>query len=222
MNKLIGKGFFNLFNLVFFLILISCGEQQPKEIGLPFYNKADFTPEWIDESSSEYERIHTIGNFSFTNQFGKKITEENIKNKITIANFFFTSCPGICPKMMNNLDRVQTKYGEDNEVVLLSHSVTPWVDSVDVLFNYAEVNNITSPNWHLLTGDKLELYTMGRDSYFADEGFGKSVTLEDDFLHTENIVLVDFEGRIRGVYNGTLKLETNRLLEDIQWLKDNK
>ena len=121
--------------------------------------------------------------------------------------------------MTNNLQRVQEAFAQDDEVMLVSHTVMPWLDSVEVLKDYALKNEIQTSKWQLLTGDKNLIYQLGRQSYFADEGFGKSVTDIDDFLHTENIVLVDGNQHIRGVYNGTLPLEMTRLIEDIQRLK---
>ncbi|MFY0606014.1 MAG: SCO family protein [Cyclobacteriaceae bacterium] len=201
------------------LVLISCGQKEPTEVLLPYYSQADFTPVWMDPDDSDLEKVHTIAPFSFTNQDGKTVTQENLKGHIYVANFFFSICPSVCPRMTNNLQRVQAAFEQDDSVLLVSHSVMPWVDSVSVLKEYAQRNDIQSGKWHLLTGEKREIYELGRSSYFADEGFGKSVTEESDFLHTENVVLVDPNLRIRGVYNGTIPLEMARLIEDVERLK---
>lgn len=211
---------FKISLIAFMITLFSCENDSQDIIKLPFYNSAEFTPEWIEEGTPQYNSIHIIKEFSFKNQHGKLISKNTIHDKIIVSNFFFTSCPGICPKMMDNLIKVQNAFSEDSDFAILSHSVTPWIDSVNQLKNYAIHKNIHATNWHLLTGDKKEIYDIARLSYFADEGFGKSVTIEDDFLHTENVVLVDTKGRIRGVYNGTLQVEISRLIEDIKFLKE--
>lgn len=188
-------------------------------VSLPFYSQADFTPEWIEADDLASGDIHTIAPFKLLNQHGDTLTNNDLRGKIYVANFFFTICPTICPRMTNNLERVQKAFEQDDSVLLVSHTVMPWIDSVATLQKFARLNGIQSGKWHLLTGAKKDLYTLGRESYFADEGFGKSVTEESDFLHTENVVLIDAHQRIRGVYNGTLPLEMSRLIEDIRKLK---
>lgn len=203
------------------ILMFSCDQTSSENevITLPFYNDPQFTPQWIEEGSESYNQIHTISNFSFQDQHNQTITQKDMEGKIFVSNFFFTSCPGICPRMMANIMKVQEEFKDDENFAILSHSVTPWIDSVAQLKSYAMHKGITSKNWHLLTGEKLAIYTIARESYYADEGFGKSVTIEDDFLHTENLVLVDTKGRIRGVYNATLQVEINRLIDDIKLLQ---
>lgn len=203
--------------LIAMVIIVTGCASGSKEIRLPYYTQVDFTPQWM--SSEEAETIHKVADFSLTNQEGQQITNADLEGKIYVANFFFTICPTICPKMTNNLQRIQEAYPNDDGVLLVSHTVMPWMDSVQVLKEFAQRHDINSNKWHLLTGDKDLIYSLGRTSYFADEGFGKSVTDESDFLHTENIVLVDGDQHIRGVYNGTLPLEMARLIEDILRLK---
>ncbi|WP_420583203.1 SCO family protein [Reichenbachiella sp.] len=216
MNKVILAG------LVSFCIW-SCTESKKErmnpEIELPFYNEATFTPEWISERDLKYDSIHTIKDFSFINQNGDIVTNGTFDGKIYVTNFFFTICPNVCPRMTKNLKKIQTEFAEDESVKILSHTVMPWVDSVGRLAEYARLNDIDDKQWQLVTGDKADLYSMAREAYFADEGFGKTATTEEDFLHTENIILIDTKRRIRGVYNGTLPLEIKRLIEDIQTLK---
>ncbi|MGZ3756868.1 MAG: SCO family protein [Mucilaginibacter sp.] len=201
--------------LVIFVTACSTGD---KPAALPFFNTADFTPAWIDASDPAYKTIHTISDFSFTNQLGNTISNKDVVGKIYVANFFFTSCGSICPQMMSNLAKVQDVFAKDDEVVILSHSVTPLHDNTSVLFKYAEMHHINNNKWWLLTGDKDALYKLARQSYFAENtnGFKKS---PDEFLHTENLILVDRHGRIRGVYNGSLQLEVDNLIKHINLLK---
>ncbi len=209
----------NTIYLLFSMLLISCisgGKDQTLLIELPYYNTADLTPRWIDSDDPEYSKIHTIAPFSFLNQNGDTVTTDTFADKIYVANFFFTICPGVCPKMNGNLKLVQEAFADDNRVKILSHSVMPWVDSVAQLNKYALRNGINSEMWHLVTGDKDEIYKLARESYFADEGFGKGLTSLEDFLHTEKIILIDRQKRIRGIYTGTLPMDINRLIEDIQ------
>lgn len=189
-------------------------------IDLPYFIEETFTPVWINESSDEYDIIHTIDGFSFQNQEGKLITQKDTDGKIYIANFFFSICPGVCPKMTNNLHLVQEEFRRNKNVMILSHTVMPWVDSVERLHAYAELNDVNVDHWQLLTGDKSIIYNLARTSYFADEGFGKTVTTAEDFLHTEKLILIDQKRRIRGVYNGTLPIEAKRMIEDIYTLLD--
>jgi len=189
-----------------------------KETTLPFFNSAEFTPEWISETSISYRNIHTIPDFEFINQNGEKVTKSTYKDKIYVADFFFTTCPGICPRLAKNMGKLQEAFKNDEEVLLLSHSVTPEQDSVPVLKAYAKENNVDSKKWNLVTGNKNEIYDIARKSYFADEDFVKTQD-ESAFIHTENFILIDKKGRIRGVYNGTLAIETERILRHIQLLK---
>ena len=201
---------------IFLTLVISCNKTDVEK--LPFYNSPDFTPEWIKNGSGANGEIHNIAPFSFTNQNNETVTQETFSNKIYVADFFFTSCPGICPKLTKNMSDLQEYFINDEEILLLSHTVTPWMDTVAQLKNYAENNDIIDGKWHLVTGDQEKLYTIARKYYFAemDEGYNKTA---DDFLHTENFILVDKQRRIRGVYNGTLSVNVNRLIKDIELLK---
>jgi protein SCO1/2 len=186
---------------------------------LPYYNTPDFTPQWLDNQIDVKNKIkHQIADFKLTNQQGKTVSQADLQNKIHIANFFFTSCSSICPMMTDNLKKVQTAFQNDEDVVLLSYSVMPWVDSLSQLQSYAKNKAILPQSWHLLTGGQGDIYKLARQSYFAEEemGFAKDST---DFLHTERVVLVDKSRRIRGVYNGTLALDMERLIADIKVLK---
>jgi protein SCO1 len=180
---------------------------------LPYYTSADFTPVW--EANKLTSTLHAIPDFSFIDQDNKTVTSQTFGNKIYIANFFFTSCGSVCPKMTKNLLKVQKAF-PGVELGIISHSVTPWIDSVPRLKEYAERFGLDS-RWHLVTGDKQSIYQLARHGYFAGEqaGFTKDST---EFLHTEHVLLVDKKKHIRGVYNGTLELEINRLIDDINLL----
>ena len=198
------------------ILFTSCSEPQER---LPYFNSADFTPIFLTSNEEVEEQItHKLAPFHFLNQEGEVVSNEDIEGKIHVANFMFTSCGSICPKMTNHMKVVSDSYHLDEEVVLLSFSVMPWKDDVDVLHEYVSNKEITDKNWHFLTGDKSEIYEIARTSYFAEEdiGFTKDSA---DFLHTEHFILVDQNQRIRGIYNGTLKLDMRQLIDDIQLLK---
>ena len=184
---------------------------------LPYYNEASFTPKWITSNSDALKAFHKIPDFSFTNQNGENITQNTFKDKIYITDFFFTTCPGICSMMTKNMDILQQEFINDDSVLLLSHSVTPTIDSVPQLKKYALDKNIGN-NWHLITGDKKEIYDLGRQFYFVEEDLGDPKGL-DDFLHTENFVLIDKNKHIRGIYNGLNKNSVLQLIADIKTLK---
>ena len=185
---------------------------------LPFINKPDFTPEWIKKSDPAYKSIHTIPAFSFTDQDGKTITEKTVEGKIYVADFIFTKCGSICPKMTTNMGILQDRFKNDDAVIFLSHSVTPESDSVPALKKYAEAKGVISGKWHLLTGDINKIYNLAKKEYYAGDTLGYYQT-GNEFLHTENFILIDKKRRIRGVYNGTLGVEMDRLGEDILTLK---
>jgi protein SCO1/2 len=206
--------------LTLLILLVSC-KSKPTEPPLPFINKPDFTPEWISKSDAEYKNIHRIPTFSFTDQDGKTITEKTVDGKIYVANFFFTRCGSICPKMTTNMGLIQAAFKNNDDVILLSHSVTPEMDSVPVLKKYANAKGVISGKWHLLTGREEDIYNLAKKQYYAGDTIGYYQT-GNEFLHTENFILVDKFRRIRGVYNGTLPLEAERLIEDINTLLKEK
>jgi protein SCO1 len=204
---------------IFFLIAFIAGcKSKPAALSLPFINKPDFTPEWIANNDPSYSSIHTIPAFSFTDQDNKTITEKEVDGKIYVADFIFTRCGSICPKMTTNMRTLQEKFKNDPDILLLSHSVTPEMDSVPVLKKYAAERGVISGKWHLLTGNKDDIYRLAKKEYYAGDTIGYYQT-GNEFLHTENFILVDKQRRIRGVYNGTLPLEMERLIDDIGELK---
>ena len=184
---------------------------------LPYYMDASFTPKWISSKSSD-TLIHKVPPFQLMNQLGDSISEKTFEDKIYVTDFFFTSCPGICPKMTNNMLLVQKEFEKDNDVLLLSHSVTPQYDSVPILKHYADAKGVIPNKWHLVTGNRNEIYDLGRFGYFVEEDLGIPKG-EDDFLHTENFVLVDKNRHIRGIYNGLNKTAISQLIADIKTLK---
>lgn len=183
---------------------------------LPIYNPADVNPELVDSTVQYKSKYHTIADFSFVNQNGDTITQKNYEGKIYVADFFFTTCGSICPKMTTNLEEVQKAVLNNPKVMLLSHTVFPEVDSIPVLKEYAIKHHVVDSKWNLVTGDKKEIYTMARKSYLAVK-LGRPDQLYD-MVHTENFVLVDQKRRVRGFYDGTNKEEIKRLLEDIDFL----
>jgi protein SCO1/2 len=183
---------------------------------LPIYNPSDVNPELVDSTIQYKSKYHTIADFSFVNQNGDTITQKNYEGKIYVADFFFTTCGSICPKMSTNLSEVQKAVLNNPKVMLLSHTVFPEVDSVSVLKAYAIKYGVVDSKWNLVTGDKKEIYTLARKSYLAVK-LGRPDQLYD-MVHTENFVLVDQKRRVRGFYDGTNKEEIKRLLEDIEFL----
>lgn len=191
----------------------------PKE-QLPVYNPTDVNPRLVDYSVQHIKKDHTIAEFILINQNGDTITNKTYENKIYIADFFFTRCATICPIMTNNMVALQKIYKDDDEVLFLSHSVTPVIDSISVLKQYAIDRGVLDEKWNLTTGSKKHIYELARKSYFAvlDEGDGG----EQDFIHTEQFVLVDSKRQIRGFYDGTDKNEIERIVKDIEILKKEK
>ena len=206
--------------LVFSIIVISLfySALKPKKT-LPIFNPSDVNPELVDTTVQYVANKHFISDFSFTNQNGKTITQKDYEGKIYVADFFFTTCKSICPKMTTNLVDVQKAFLHNPKVKLLSFSVMPDVDSVSVLKEYAKINGVVDSKWNLVTGDKKAIYTMARKSYLAVKQ-GKPDE-QYDMVHTENFVLVDSKKRVRGFYDGTNKAEIQRLIEDINWLCEN-
>jgi protein SCO1/2 len=214
------RKFFGFF-LVFSIITIYLFYSALKPVkSLPIFNPADVNPELVDSTVQYKSKYHTIADFSFTNQNGKTITQKDYEGKIYVADFFFTTCGSICPKMTTNLVDVQKAFLNNPKVILLSHSVLPDVDDVAKLKAYAIKNGVNDAKWNLVTGDKKEIYRMARKSYLAVKQ-GKPNELYD-MVHTENFVLVDAKRRVRGFYDGTKKEEIQRLITDINWLCDNK
>ena len=183
---------------------------------LPIYQPAEVNEKLVDTSIIHVSKYHKISDFKLINQNGEEITQEFYKNKIYVADFFFTTCQDICPIMTKNMYRLQEELKEDNDILFLSHTVIPEIDTVQQLKKYAVDNKIDESKWNLVTGDKKQIYELARKSYLAveDAEFG-----EYDMIHTENFMLIDKKRQIRGFYDGTNDLEIDRLLSDIEILK---
>lgn len=194
------------------ILVISCQEKTRK---LPYYNSSNFVPVW---EIPETETFHKIRPFNLVDQEGKPFSEKNLEGKITVVDFFFTSCPGICPKMTNSMSKIQAEFKNDDQIQLVSHSVTPDKDDVSIMAAYAKKNNIHYSKWKLLTGNKEEIYNLGRKFYFVEEDLGENKD-SSIFLHTENFVLIDENRLIRGIYNSLDPTSMQALVEDIKVLE---
>lgn len=183
---------------------------------LPVYNPSNFNMELVDSTVQKINKGHKIAEFKLLNQNGETITSKNYKGKIYVADFFFTRCTTICPIMTSNMKTVQDAFIDNDQVLFLSHSVTPDIDSVSVLRAYADKKGIIDGKWNITTGDKKHIYELARKSYFAvlEEGDGGL----QDFVHTEIFTLVDKDKQIRGNYDGTDKEDIQRLIGDINIL----
>lgn len=204
-------------SLVFVLILviavlIGWRLLRPRE-ALPVYHPKQLDRRLVDPHVQQQHGEHHISDFDLVDQQGRHITLKEVGGRIIVADFFFTTCATICPKMSVQMGRVQEEFKDEPRLVLLSHSVTPEMDSVPVLAEYAQRHGADPERWHFLTGDRKQIYDLARRSYFAamDEGDGGP----DDFVHTENFVLVDPQRRLRGFYDGTSKADVDRLIADI-------
>lgn len=190
----------------------------PKK-SLPVFGPSDVNPELVDSTVQHVGKNHRIQDFKFVNQYADTITQQDYQDCIYVADFFFTTCPTICPIMTKNMEMLQEKIKSFPNVKILSHTVTPEIDSVPVLKIYADKHHAIKGKWNLVTGNKKEIYYMARQSYLAV----KTTTSSElyDMVHTENFVLVDSKRRVRGFYDGTDKKEIDRLFEDIKWLVEN-
>ncbi len=213
--------FKHTFFWVFFVVLsgviitIIYQVMKPREV-LPVYQPAQVTKELVDSTVQHIKKYHTIARFKLVNQNGDTITQEDYKDKIYIADFFFTTCQTICPKMTRNMAKIQEVIKDDKEVMLLSHTVTPDIDTIAQLKRYALEKGVIDSKWNLVTGNKKQIYDLARKSYLV----AKDVPYNPyDLVHTENFVLVDKKRRIRGYYDGTSEEAINQLLHDLEILK---
>jgi len=184
---------------------------------LKVYQPADFNAEMVDSTLQHVKKYHKIADFNLTNQNGVTITQDDYKDKIYVADFFFTTCQTICPIMTDHMGYIQEELKNDLDVMLLSHSVTPEIDSVAQLKRYALEKGVNDQKWNLVTGDRKQIYTLARKSYLAVKDYPDIA--EYGMIHTENFVLVDTKKRIRGIYDGTDKEAIESLLKDIEILK---
>jgi len=183
-------------------------EQKPLRT-LPYFGKKNSVK--IGDTT-----FHTVKSFYFIDQYNHKVTEETVKNKIYVTDFFFTTCQSICPIMSSELERVYKTFKNNKDVLILSHTVSPEEDSVNILMNYAKLHGVSDNRWLFLTGEKKDLYKMARQSYLLNNEVGNGD--EDDFIHTQNFALVDKERHLRGFYDGTDSAEVTRLIQDMKVL----
>ena len=185
---------------------------------LPIYQPAMVNEDMVDSTIQHQRKYHKIADFNLINQNGEIITQDTYKDKIYVADFFFTTCQTICPIMTDHMYQIQKEIINDDEVMLLSHSVTPEIDSVAQLKKYAQKKGVIDRKWNLVTGDKKQIYELARKSYFAVKKDGNGD--EYDMIHTENFMLIDKKRQIRGFYDGTNPEDIERFLEDIKTLKE--
>ncbi len=212
---------YKLFGLVLLglsaiIIYLFYNALQPEKL-LPVYQPSMVDKSLVDSTLYYKKKYHTIANFKLVNQNGDTITQANYKDKIYVADFFFTTCPTICPIMTKNMAEIQDAILDDPDIMLLSHSVTPVIDSVPQLKKYALEKGVVDRKWNLVTGDKKQIYELARKSYLAVKNDGDGGPY--DMIHTENFILVDKEKRIRGFYDGTNPEDIDKLLADIKILK---
>lgn len=214
------KRFFIFFALLSSVIMYLIYEALQPVKRLPVYQPNMVNVELVDSTLQHVKKYHRIADFSLVNQNGDTITQEDYRDKIYVADFFFTTCPTICPIMTANLVDVQAALADDDQVLLLSHSVTPEIDSVSQLKKYAIEKGVNDAKWNLVTGNKKQIYELARKSYLAVQEDGDGGPF--DMIHTENFILVDKQRRIRGFYDGTREEEMDRLLSDIEILKNSE
>ncbi|MFT7499065.1 MAG: protein SCO1/2 [Porticoccaceae bacterium] len=217
-----------IYMLIFIVLFTSCEKKIKKENikvteisrveFLPYYNEESFTPIWLTPNTEEEKRFHKIPDFNLMNQLGDTISQKTFEGKIYVTDFFFTTCPGICPKMTGNMEKIQEEFVNDSDILLLSHSVMPTTDSIPILKEYAKNNNVIDNKWHLVTGDKKDIYDLGRNHYFVENDLGEVKDI-NDFLHTENFLLIDKNKHIRGIYNGLNRASIAQLIIDIKTLQ---
>ncbi len=212
-SKLIHKEYLP-FLIIIAAFIYSCMRSPNKE--LPIYNPSDLNPELVAKSLRKTSKNHTVSDFNLINQNGETVTQEDYKNKIYVTDFFFTRCKSICPIMTTNMVKIQKAFINNDTIMFLSLSVTPVIDSIPLLREYATKKGVIDSKWNVTTGDKKHIYELARKSYFAvvEQGDGGL----QDFIHTPNFILVDKKKQIRGIYDGTDDEEILRLISDINIL----
>ena len=195
-------------------LFLSCVESS--NIDLPIIGPSDFKEELVNNKVNK-EQSHFVSDFELINQNGDTITNKDYENKIYVVDFFFTRCGSICPIMTNNMKKIQDKFLENDNLMLLSISVTPNIDNVETLKKYAKSKGVINSKWNIATGNKKHIYELARKSYFAVLKKGDGGL--QDFIHTPNFILIDTKKQIRGIYDGTDENEILRLVKDIKILK---
>lgn len=184
---------------------------------LPIYQPSMVSNALVDSTIQHQKKYHKISAFSLINQNGKTVTQKDYEGKIYVADFFFTTCQTICPIMTDHMYQIQQELKDDQDVLLLSHSVTPEIDTVEQLKKYALKKGVDDSKWNLVTGSKKQIYNLARKSYLAVKDYGDGGPF--DMIHTENFMLIDKKKQIRGFYDGTNPDDIDRLLNDIEHLK---
>ena len=197
-----------------FFLLLSCVESS--NIDLPIIGPSDFKDELVDNKVNK-EQSHFVSDFELINQNGDTITNKDYEDKIYVVDFFFTRCGSICPIMTNNMKKIQDKFLENDNLMLLSISVTPNIDNVATLKKYAKSKGVINSKWNIATGNKKHIYELARKSYFAVLKKGDGGL--QDFIHTPNFILIDKKKQIRGIYDGTDDIEIKRVINDIKTLQ---
>ncbi|MDG1934420.1 MAG: SCO family protein [Flavobacteriales bacterium] len=197
-----------------FFLLLSCVESS--NIDLPIIGPSDFKDELVDDKVNK-EQSHFVSDFELINQNGDTITNKDYEDKIYVVDFFFTRCGSICPIMTNNMKKIQDKFLENDNLMLLSISVTPNIDNVATLKKYAKSKGVINSKWNIATGNKKHIYELARKSYFAVLKKGDGGL--QDFIHTPNFILIDKKKQIRGIYDGTDDTEIKRVIKDIKTLQ---
>jgi protein SCO1 len=185
-------------------------------ISLPYFGEKAVVKNIVDGKEKIDTVYHKIPPFQFTNQLGEIVTQETFEGKIYVANFFFTTCPTICPKMSAQMLRAQQKLNDFEDVLFLSHTVNPEIDSVETLYEYAELVHANHSKWHFVTGDKTKIYEQGVKGYLVSTQ--EDALAPGGFLHSELMILIDEKGHIRGFYDGTSVTEVNRLIDEVKVL----
>lgn len=206
-------GFILLSALIVYIIYSILNVEKP----LPIYQPNHVETTLVDSTIQHVKKYHKIADFRLTNQNGKTITQNDYQNKIYVADFFFTTCQTICPVMTDHMKDIQDKILNDDDVMLLSHTVTPDIDSVAQLKKYAIEKGVNDAKWNLVTGDKKQIYELARKSYLAVKTTGNGDAY--DMIHTENFMLIDKKRQIRGFYDGTDPEAMSQLLQDLDKLK---
>jgi len=189
--------FFPLLVIAFYAVLITV---------IPGFKKSKLPP------------VSYVQPFSFTNQDGKIISEKNVAGKVYLANYFFTTCKSICPRMNNEVKKVYEHFKNENDFLILSHTSDPGTDSAARLKHYSDSLGLTGTNWIFLTGRKDSLYRQARLSYRIDDPNNNLRSIDDDFLHTQFIALVNRKGEVVKIYDGLRKTEINELIKDAEKL----
>jgi len=198
-----------LLYVVFFAVLLGA-------FYLLVFSDYDFT------KSNLPVRIDNVQDFSFVNQNGKTITQRDVDGKVYVAEYFFTTCKGICPKMNNNMKLVYQQFKDENDFLILSHTCDPEIDTVAQMKKYSDSLGVNTAHWMFLTGRKDSLYTMARISYTIDDPANNLKNIDDDFLHTQFWALVDRNGDVKKIYDGLKGSEVRQLIEDAKrLLKEN-